>query len=147
MSDFLPPSHPPNAPATDHNLQLQTQRLYRLILQMRWMKVGLLWLTIAPLSLWGLRHEFPLWFDYFTWTALRYSLIYNPLSALGLGLCVGLAASTLIWQISNAVFGISPEYLRQLENRVLKIRQRKQNDWLRKKVCQPHKPNSFKSGY
>lgn len=146
MSDFPPTSNSPNALATDHNLQQQTQRLYKFILYMRWIRVGLLWLTVAPLSLWGLRHEFPLWFDYFTWTALRYSLIYNPLSALGLGLCVGLTVSTLIWQISNTVFGISPHYLRQLEKRVFKIRQRRQNDWLRKKICQPRNRNSLKSG-
>jgi hypothetical protein len=147
MPDLPPTSNSLDTEAIDSTLQQQIQRLYQFILYMRWLKVGFLWLTVAPLSLWGMRHEFPLWFDYFTWTAVRYSLIYNPLSALGLGFCVGLTLSTLIWQSSNALFGISPSYLRYLEKRVLKIRQRRPGDWLRKQICQPRDANSLKSGY
>lgn len=135
MSDFLPLFNSPDNAAIDRNMQQQIQRLYKFVVYLRWIKVALLWLLIAPLSLWGLRHEFPLWFDYFTWTAVRYSLAYNPLPAIGLSICVGLTVSTTLWQSYNALFGLSPQYLYQLEQQVLEIRQRGKRNWLRRKIC------------
>ncbi len=135
MSDFPPPSDQLDDTA-DAVLQQQAQRLYKVILQLRWLSVGVLWISIAPLSLWGLRHEFALWLDYFTWTALRYSLIYNPLCAVGLIFCVSLTISTAIWQSYNTLFGLSPRHLHRLKRQVLKIRQRGKKHWLWKRICQ-----------
>lgn len=134
MSDFLPPSDQLDDTA-NAVLQQQAQRLYKVILQLRWLSVGVLWISIAPLSLWGLRHEFALWLDYFTWTALRYSLIYNPLCAVGLIFCISLTISTAIWQSYNTLFGLSPRYLHRLKRQVLKIRQRGKKHWLWKRIC------------
>lgn len=134
---MIPPS--PNSP-DDHSidavLQQQAHRLYKVILKLRWITVGLLWLLIAPFSLWGLRYEIALWLDYFTWTALRYSLIYNPLPAIGLLVCISLTISTAIWQSYNAIFGLSPRYLHRLRRQVLKIQQQGKKNWLWKKICQ-----------
>lgn len=135
MSELRPSANLPDDSFTDYVLQQQALRLYRVTLHLRWMTVGLLCLLVAPLSLWGLRHEFHLWFDYFTWTAIRYSLIYNPLSAIGLITCVCLTISTAIWQLRNALFGISPQYLNRLQRRVMRIRQGNRG-WLWKRVCQ-----------
>ncbi|QYO64759.1 hypothetical protein [Leptolyngbya sp. 7M] len=119
----------------DPILQQQIWQLYRHILHSRWVFIACLWLIIAPLSLWSLRHEVSLWLDYFTWTAVRYSLIYNPLATIGLTLCVALTLTTLPWQSHNILFGISPHYLRRLERQVLKIRQQGKSHPLWKRVC------------
>lgn len=125
----------------DPIFQQQVQRLYQLTLYGRWVFVAGLWLILAPLSIWGLRDEIPLWLDYFTWTAVRYSLMYNPLSALGLGLCLGSTIAVLVWQGSNILFGVSPGYKRRLEKQLLKIRQQGQNHPLWKWVCEPETKN------
>ncbi len=105
------------------NFQRQVNHLYQLTLYGRWIVVISLWLLVAPLSFWGLRQEIALWLDYFTWTSLRYSLIYNPLSAIGLALCIGLTIATLIQQINHAVFGLSRSDQHRFEKKVLKITQ------------------------
>lgn len=120
---------------TDPAFQQQVQRLYRLTLYGRWIFVAGLWLILLPLSLWGLRHEIPLWVDYFTWTALRYSLLYNPVPAFGLILCFSTTLSVLLWQICNALFGVSPHYKRRLEKQLLRIRQQGESHPLWKWVC------------
>jgi hypothetical protein len=123
MTDFKFQSGSIKNDQLDPSLQRQIQRLYQYTLYSRWIVVAGLWAVIAPLSIWSLRHEIPLWFDYFTWTAVRYSLIYNPLAAIGLILCVASTLATLLWQSHNILFGMSPRYLHRLEKQVLKIRQ------------------------
>lgn len=132
-SDFSSASS--NATQSDPIFQAQVKRLYLLTLYGRWVIVGLLWLCVAPISLWGLRHEISLWLDYFTWTAVRYSLIYNLLPAFGLASCIGMTIAVLFWQSCNLLFGISPRYMCRLEKQVLLIRQQGQNHPLWKLVC------------
>lgn len=123
MTDFKFQPGPSENDQIDLPLQQQVQRLYQHILHRRWLAVIFLWLTLAPLSLWSLRYEISLWLDYFTWTAVRYSLIYNPFATVGLTLCIVSTLTTLLWQSHNLLFGISPQYLHRLEKRVLKIQQ------------------------
>jgi hypothetical protein len=143
MTDFEPPHSLPNSlDSLDHfkkdpDFQAQVQRLHKLTLYSRWVVISLLWLIVAPLSLWGLRNEIPLWLDYFTWTAVRYSLLYNPLSALGLALCVSSTLGTLIWQSRNALLGLPASDLKRLEKQVLKIRTQGKSHPLWRRVCGP----------
>jgi hypothetical protein len=73
----------------------QVQRLHKLTVYGRWSVVGLLWISIGSLSLWGLRSEIALLRQYFTWVAVRYGLYYNPLPTFGLALCVGMTMA--VW--------------------------------------------------
>lgn len=90
------------------------------------MAIGL-WLTIGVWSLWELRYPISLMRDYFTWAALRHGLISNLPATVGLGLCIGMTLSVLIWQSRNILFGLSIEEQQKLEQTVLKIRQQGQS--------------------
>jgi hypothetical protein len=101
----------------------QVERLHRLTVYGRWIFVGCLWLTITPLCLWDLRAEIVLWQQYFTWVALRYGLIFHPLSAFGLAFCISVTAAVLTWQSRNILFGMPQQEKQRLEQQVYRIRQ------------------------
>ena len=119
----------------DPTFQTQVQRLYRLNVYARWLVVSLLWLTVAPWSLWALRREIGLWLEHFTWSAVRYGLAYHRLAGVGLGLCLGATTAVLVWQSSNILWGLPPEQQRQLERQVRRIRDRGTSHPLWKWVC------------
>lgn len=119
----------------DPLFKTQVQRLHRLTVYSRWLFVGLLWLVLAPISLWNLRGELVLLQDYFTWTAVRYAIIYNRLPALGLIFCVGVTVSVLIWQSRNILWGPPEDYLNYLERQVLRIRRQGKSHPLWRWVC------------
>lgn len=121
----------------DPLFEKQVQRLYRVMVYGRWSLVLLLWLIVAPLCLWNLRSEIALWLDYFTWTALRYSIIYNRIPALGLSLCIGLTVSVLIWQIRNLLSGMPATQRKQLEQEVIRIRTQGKTHPLWHWICKP----------
>lgn len=102
--------------------QTEIQRLHRLIVLGRWLVVGLLWVTVAPLSLRGLQPEIVLWFDHFTWTAVRYGLAHHRWSTFGLSLCLGLTTAVLVWQSRNILLGFPSKYQTRLEQQVRQIR-------------------------
>lgn len=114
--------HTLKSPPPDPTLQTSVRRLHRLTVLGRWIVAIGLWLTIAPLSLWGLRDSISLLQQYFTWAAVRHGLARHPISAIGLGLCIGMTVSTLVWQSRNILFGFSNVEQKRLEARVLKIR-------------------------
>ena len=133
---LLPPIDPePEFRASDRTCQRQLQRLHQVAVYSRWFLVGLLWISLAPWSLWSLRSEFALWRDYFTWTAVRYGLAFNLLPAVGLTLCIALTVSTLIWQSRNILFGLPKRQRKQLKQRLLKIRQQGESHPLWRWVC------------
>ncbi|NJN57050.1 MAG: hypothetical protein HC879_05870 [Leptolyngbyaceae cyanobacterium SL_5_9] len=101
----------------------ELERLHRLTVYGRWGTVCLLWLLLAPPSLWALRSEFALWIDYFTWTAVRYTIAYNPIPAFCLSLCIGMTVAVLLWQSRNILWGISDRQTKRLERQLLQIRQ------------------------
>ncbi|WP_225913975.1 hypothetical protein [Leptolyngbya ohadii] len=121
----------------DPQFERQVQRLHQLTVYGRWLLVGLLWLTIAPLCLWHLRSEFALWHDYFTWTAVRYSLAYNRFATAGLAVCIGMTISTLIWQSRNLLWKLPASERKRLERQVLQIRRKGKRHILWKWVCSP----------
>ncbi|MGL5082610.1 MAG: hypothetical protein ACRC8A_14075 [Microcoleaceae cyanobacterium] len=106
----------------DPQFQAQVQRLHRLIIWGRWLVILLLWLTVAPLSLWAIRSEIELWLEYFTWTAVRYAIAHNPWPSVGLSLCIGLTAGSLVWQSRNILRGFPQAYQTRLEQYIVKIR-------------------------
>lgn len=99
----------------DPQYQRQIERL-RVILLRRWWRIcAILWLTVGSLSAWGLRGEWALLQQYFTWTAVRYAVAYNRLAALGLGLCVGLTVALLVAESRHLVFGLTRPERQRLE--------------------------------
>lgn len=117
-------------------LQQEVERLHRLTVCGRWLVVTGLWLSVGPLSLWGLRSEISLWLEHFTWVAVRYGLAYNRLSAFGLALCIAMTTATLIWQTRNVLFGLPQREQRRLERQVRRIRTRGPGHPLWRWVCQ-----------
>lgn len=130
----------PNAPKLDPKFQAAVQRLHQLTVLGRWLTLIGLWLTIGALSLWGLRYPISLMQDYFTWAALRHGLANNLLAAIGLGFCIGLTVSVLVWQSRNILFGLPKPEQERLERMVLKIWQQGESHPLWKWI-QP-KPSS-----
>ncbi|MFQ3615205.1 MAG: hypothetical protein SNJ57_00425 [Cyanobacteriota bacterium] len=129
------PAAQPDSFPDDPGFQAEVDRLHQHLMTMRWWWLRLLWLTVVPLSLWHLRDEIALWRQYFTWTAVRYGLLYHPLAATGLILCASLTVSTLLWHSYALLFGIPADHRRRLSERVLEIRQRGPKHPLWRRVC------------
>ncbi len=121
--------------APDPRLKLEIKRLHRLTVYSRWFVVIVLWLTVAPLSLWGLRSSIELWIEYFTWAAVRLGLQYHWLSTIGLALCVGMTLAVLVWQSRNILFGLPAQEIQHLTQQVLRIRRQGMSHPLWQWVC------------
>ncbi|AFZ12312.1 hypothetical protein Cri9333_1418 [Crinalium epipsammum PCC 9333] len=107
----------------DPTFKDQVNRLYRLTFYGRWLVVGILWLSVGSVSLWGLRYPLSLMREYFTWAAVRYGIEFNFLPALGLTLCIATTLAVLIWHTRNVLFGLPQEERQRLEQQVYRIRQ------------------------
>ena len=107
----------------DPTLRTQVMRLHQLTVYGRWLVVSLLWVTLAPLCLWGWSYELSLMRSHFTWAALRYSIIFNPFPAFGLGLCIATTTSVLVWQSRNILLGLPRQDQKRLEQQVRRIAQ------------------------
>jgi hypothetical protein len=127
----------------DPTFKIQVERLHRLMVYGRWMVVGILWISVGPLSLWGLRYPIGLLQDYFTWAAVRYGLYFNPVPAVGLSVCIGMTTAVLVWQSRNILFGLPHQEQRHLEQQVHRIRQQGPTHPLWKWVCQPSLNSKF----
>ncbi len=101
----------------------QIDRLYRLHLYGRWVTIGLLWATVGAYSLWELRYPIELIREDFTWAAVKYGLVFQPLAAIGLAICLGMMTGTLLWQSCNSIWGISKHERERLARQVCQIRQ------------------------
>jgi hypothetical protein len=130
-------SKDPSPQAQDPVFQQQVMRLHQLTVYSRWLFVIFLWVIVAPLCLWHLRSEIALWLDYFTWTAVRYTIIFNRLATIGLILCIAWTVSTLLWQTNYLWRGIPDEERRSLERQVLRIQRKGKRHFLWKWVCKP----------
>ncbi len=102
-------------------LERRVQRLLRVHLWGRWLLAIALWCTLGAFCLWRLRGDIALWREYFTWAAVRVSLQHNRLEFMGLGLCVALTLSTLIWQSTHILFGVRGREYRALVRQVRAI--------------------------
>lgn len=122
QSEVPKPRPTETASTLDSTFKMQVTRLYKLTVYARWLLVAVLWLTIGSLSLWGLRYPISLLQQHFTWAAVRYGLYFNRLSAIGLGLCVGMTTAILVWQSRNILFGLSQQEQHRLEQQLQRIR-------------------------
>ena len=131
MSDERPDEYSSSNSNTDQDGTLQRDRaftqaidrLHRLNVIGRWLTLLILWLTVGGWSLWQLRKTWQILQDYFTWSAIRVGLMFHPIAAVGLGLCIGLTLSTLIGQSRNLIWGLPDYEQASLRGRVLKIQQ------------------------
>jgi hypothetical protein len=126
MSRLNPPENSASASAPDIELdpifKNQIDNLYRLIIYGRWLVIGLLWLTVGAYSLWELRYPISLIEEDFTWAAVKYGLVFQPIPALGLCLCVGMMTGTLVWHSRNIIWGIPKKEQQRLIQQVGNIR-------------------------
>lgn len=118
----------------DRNLDRQVKRLHHLTVWGRWSFAIGCWLSLGIYGTWGLRSEIALWWQYFTWTAVRYAL-YNRIPAFCLAFCIGITAAILVWQSKNILFGISARERYRLEQQVKEIRASGPSHPLWKWVC------------
>jgi len=110
--------------ALDHlspPMQNAVQQLHRWEQRRRWLQVALLWLCLFPLCLWLLRYHVGLLRDYFTWSAIRYGLAFNPIPATGLVLTFCLTVSSLLSHWFYQTYGLSSTEVRRLEKRAARI--------------------------
>lgn len=119
----------------DPTFMVKVQRLHQLTVYGRWLLVSILWICLAPISLWGWRYEISLLRSHFTWAALRYGIIYNRLPVMGLAICIGMTTAVLVWQSRNILWGLPPSEQRRLEQQVHRICQQGASHPLWKWVC------------
>jgi len=109
---------------SDPELEMQVQRLHRVMVYGRWLLVIVSWAVAIPFVWWKLQEEIDLILSYVTLAAVRYVLIFNPSAAIALGWCLGITTAVLLWQSSNILFGFSRQYRDRLEKQVRRIRRR-----------------------
>jgi hypothetical protein len=141
MSKIIPPEHSASVSSSEIELdpifKNQIENLYTLTVYTRWLTILLMWLTIGSYSLWELRYPIGLIQEDFTWAAVKYGLMFQPIPALGLALCVGMMLGTLMWQSRNAIWGISKKEQQRSIDRVCQIRKQGNSHPLWKWVVKP----------
>lgn len=130
----------------DTRLYEEVFRLHQLTVVARWILVLLLWSTVGLFSLWRLRHNIDLAFEYFTWASVRYGLRYHYAAAIGLTFCVAMTFAVLLWQSRNILLGISQKEQEQLVARVHKIREQGASHPLWLWVCEGKKIRQSRRG-
>lgn len=105
----------------DPVFKLQVQRLHQLTVYARWLLVALLWVTLLPLSLWHWSYEISLMRSHFTWAALRYGFIFNPMPVMGLTICFAVTIAVIVWHTRNILLGIPRTEQIRLEQQVRRI--------------------------
>ena len=119
----------------DQNLQIEVQRLHKLIVYGRSLTVILVWISVGSLSIWGLRNEIALWLEYFTWAAVRYGLYFHRWPTFGLVLCLAITLVVFPWQSRNMLEELPLREKQGLEKQVRYIRQQGPSHPLWKWVC------------
>jgi hypothetical protein len=120
----------------DPLLERQVQRLIEVQTYLRWIFDVFLWLTVGTASIWALRSDIELWIAAFTWAAVRISLAFHRLPFLGLGICVAMTLSTLVWQSSIILWGINQREKRSLIDQVKRIKEKGKSHPLWRWVCE-----------
>ncbi|PSB02697.1 hypothetical protein [Merismopedia glauca] len=120
----------------DPTFEAQLEKLHRLSVYGRWLTVLLLWLSVGAGSLWQLRYNIGLLQENFTWAAVRYGLLFNPLPTIGLSVCIGMTAAVLVWQSRNILYGLSEPEQKRLVQQVRQIRHQGRSHPLWRWICQ-----------
>ncbi|MGK7946559.1 MAG: hypothetical protein AB4058_19030 [Microcystaceae cyanobacterium] len=103
------------------NLAKAVEKLHHLSLYLRWLLVGFCWLIVIPLALWQLREDIALMREYFTWSALRYTLTYSLVPAFFLFASVGITLAVLLRHSQLILRGLRPEERAKLEQQAKNI--------------------------
>lgn len=85
----------------------EIEALRQAMMRTWWWVCLAMWLTIGLLSLWWIRAEIQTLRQHFTWTAVRFIVIYHRPAAMGLGLCCGLTLALLLSESRQILWGIS----------------------------------------
>ncbi|MGD1898674.1 MAG: hypothetical protein ACFB16_17175 [Phormidesmis sp.] len=85
----------------------EIEALRQAMMRTWWWVCLALWLTVGALSLWWVRSDLQELQQYFTWTAVRYMLVYNRVAGMGIGLCIGLTLALLYSESRQILWGIS----------------------------------------
>jgi hypothetical protein len=109
---------------TDLNLDQQVAKLRRVDMFLRWLLVLILWLTLGVWSCWEMRESLLQLTEYLSLTGLKYSLFFHLWGGGGgLILCLSLTVSSMLWQIGQSFWRLSPRERQMLETRVQKIQE------------------------
>ncbi|MEL6222746.1 MAG: hypothetical protein AAFQ57_02520 [Cyanobacteria bacterium J06626_14] len=119
----------------DPDFQHELELLHRCTVRHRWLGLGLLWAVVSPVSIWLMRDDIELMREHFTWSSLRYALVFNPVAAIGLVLCASFTMGVLLWQSRNILIGLSEHDVKRLEKQLLHIRQQGTSHPLWSRVC------------
>jgi hypothetical protein len=111
----------------------EIERLHQLTVYGRWLLVTLSWVFILPWALWELRETISLCQEYFTWSAVRAGMEFNPWAALGVTFCIAFAISVLVWQSNYILRGkLSDKEKYYFTEKIKKIRLKGKDYWLYK---------------
>jgi hypothetical protein len=90
-----------------HSLSRDAQHVYLVYQNGILMLMGWVWLLIGIPSLWALRQDVVRLLQHFTWTGLRFSLLYKPgLPSFGLLFCLVLTLYVLLSQSRYELVGL-----------------------------------------
>jgi len=128
---------PTESTELDSNFQQQVQRLHQLTIYGQWLLAVFLWVSLGSWSLWQLRYPISLMVEYFTWSAVFYTLVFQPLPVLGLSICILRTLTLLTWQIRLGLWGLPKREQYRLEEKVRRIQEQGAKHWLWKWVCEP----------
>jgi hypothetical protein len=112
------------------DLDIQVAKLHRLAGWTRWLFVMFSWLTIGWWSLWELRESIVLLSEYFSWAGVVYGYYFHLGAGCGLLMCLLFTCSSIVWQISHTVGGLSARERHQLELKVNQIQEKGSRHWL-----------------
>ena len=87
-----------------------------------WWRVCLgLWLTVGVISLWWLRSDFQELGEYFTWAAVRATIIFERVPSIGLITCLAVTFGLLLSESRQILFGLSKSERSRLLTQLNKI--------------------------
>lgn len=101
--------------------------------------MGLVWLVMGIPSLWALREDLLRLVRYFTWTGLRFSLLYKPSwPSFGILFCLIFTLYVLMSQSRYEVLGLMDTERQLLETVAVRLRRLPQHHYLRRYFLQDH---------
>jgi hypothetical protein len=128
---------PTESTELDSHFQGQVQRLHQLTMYGQWLFAVFLWVSLGSWSLWQLRYPITLMVEYFTWSAVFYTLVFQPLPVLAISICILRTLTLLTWQIRLGFWGLPKREQYRLEEKVRRIQEQGAKHWLWKWVCEP----------
>jgi hypothetical protein len=88
----------------------------------RWLTVAALWIFVGGWSCWQLRDSIALLGEYFSWTGLRYVVMFNFWGGgVGLIICFATTVSTMFWQLLQWWWPPSDRERHRLEQQAAKV--------------------------